>query len=196
MLGRLAAIGLSYYHQRALCWNNEILHTNMFSWPFFHSIVIQNFIFKMSCKNDKLKWNCAVLIWFASYWAPNHMSIYSETCKLHCNQIRVWCHQVITSLFHISNAVFKISAGPRTLTGKIWVGPASFPSLSYINIYKFWQNCALVRQVSDLILKTANGSAHILPDHTPDRSCLGFPALDGETVYQATESKHVLCWTS
>ena len=32
--------------------------------------------------------------------------------------------------------VFKISAGPRTLTGKIWVGPASFPSLSYINFGK------------------------------------------------------------
>ena len=56
------------------------------------------------------------------------------------------------------NPVFKISAGPRTLTGKIWVGPASFPSLSYINKYKFWQNCALVRQVSDLILKTGNHS--------------------------------------
>ena len=35
----------------------------------------------------------------------------------------------------LSYSVFKISAGPRTLTGKIWVGPASFPSLSYINIY-------------------------------------------------------------
>ena len=55
----------------------------------------------------------------------------------------------------IQYTVFKISAGPRTLTGKIWVGPASIPSLSYINIYKFWQNCASVRQVSDLILKTA-----------------------------------------
>ena len=31
--------------------------------------------------------------------------------------------------------VFKISAGPRTLTGKIWVGPASSP-LSYINFGK------------------------------------------------------------
>ena len=30
-------------------------------------------------------------------------------------------------------AVFKISVGPGTLTGKIWVGPASFTSLSYIN---------------------------------------------------------------
>ena len=56
---------------------------------------------------------------------------------------------------HMSS-VFKISAGPRTLTGKIWVGPASFPSLSYINIYKFWQNCASVWQVSDLILKTVS----------------------------------------
>ena len=35
-------------------------------------------------------------------------------------------------------------------TGKICIGLASFPSLSY----KFCQNCAAVRQVSDLILKT------------------------------------------
>ena len=105
MLGRPAAIGLSYYHQGALCWNNEILHKNMFSWPFFHSIFIYDFICKMLCKNDKLKWYCAVLIWFASYWAPNHMSNYSETCKLHWNQIRVWSESadVIISLFHISN---------------------------------------------------------------------------------------------
>ena len=50
------------------------------------------------------------------------------------------------------HSVFKISAGPRTLTGKIWVGPASFPSLSYINFGKivlrsgkfqilFWRLC-------------------------------------------------------
>ena len=34
MLGRLAAIGLSYYHERALCWNNEILHKNILSLSF------------------------------------------------------------------------------------------------------------------------------------------------------------------
>ena len=50
--------------------------------------------------------------------------------------------------------VFKISAGPRTLTGKIWVGPARFGKLSFFIIYKFSQNRASVRQVSDLILKT------------------------------------------
>ena len=55
-------------------------------------------------------------------------------------------------ILHI--AVFKISAGPRTLTGKIWVGPARFGKLSFFIIYKFSQNCASVRQVSDLILKT------------------------------------------
>ena len=33
-------------------------------------------------------------------------------------------------------SVFKISAGPWTLTGKIWVGPASFPSVSYMNFGK------------------------------------------------------------
>ena len=32
--------------------------------------------------------------------------------------------------------VFKISARPRTLTGKIWVSPASFSPLSYINFGK------------------------------------------------------------
>ena len=37
-------------------------------------------------------------------------------------------------LFQHPLTVFKISAGPRTLTGKIWVGPASFPSLSYIPV--------------------------------------------------------------
>ena len=34
------------------------------------------------------------------------------------------------------HSVFKISAGPGTLKGKIWVGPAIFPSLSYINFDK------------------------------------------------------------
>ena len=34
------------------------------------------------------------------------------------------------------DTVFKISVGPRTLTSKIWVGPASFPSLSYMNFGK------------------------------------------------------------
>ena len=36
---------------------------------------------------------------------------------------------------HLS-PVFKISAEPLTLTGKIWVGPASFPSLSHTNFGK------------------------------------------------------------
>ena len=54
------------------------------------------------------------------------------------------------SYFNPLKSVFKISAAPQTLTGKIWVSPASFPSLTYI----FWQNCASVRQVSDFILKT------------------------------------------
>ena len=44
--------------------------------------------------------------------------------------------------------------------------------LSFFIIYKFWQNCASVRQVSDLILKTADilvniGSGDgLLPDGT------------------------------
>ena len=32
--------------------------------------------------------------------------------------------------------VFKISAGPRTLTAKTGIGPASFPSIPYINLGK------------------------------------------------------------
>ena len=32
------------------------------------------------------------------------------------------------------------------------------PVILRINIYKFWQNCASVRQVSDLILKTGSNS--------------------------------------
>ena len=51
--------------------------------------------------------------------------------------------QIANALFHTrstsflaNNAVFKISAGLRTLTGKIWVGPASFPFLSYVNLDK------------------------------------------------------------
>ena len=39
-------------------------------------------------------------------------------------------------MHHLDITVFKISAGPRTLTSKIWVGPASFPSLSYITFGK------------------------------------------------------------
>ena len=51
--------------------------------------------------------------------------------------------------------VFKVSAGPWTLTGKIWVRPASFPSLPYMNFGKivlwsgkfqilFWRLCFCV----------------------------------------------------
>ena len=64
-------------------------------------------------------------------------------------QIMAWCQtgakpilepmMIQFTAIYMSNsasAVFKISAGPRTLTGKIWVGPTSFPSLSYINLGK------------------------------------------------------------
>ena len=37
---------------------------------------------------------------------------------------------------HHHIAVFKISVGQWTLTGKIWVNLASFPSLSYVNFGK------------------------------------------------------------
>ena len=36
----------------------------------------------------------------------------------------------------LGNAVFKISAGPQTLTGKNGFGPAGFPSLPYIKFGK------------------------------------------------------------
>ena len=64
--------------------------------------------------------------------------------------------QYLKSLDHLTSCfictVFEISAGPRTLTGKIWVGPASFPFLPYINFGKivlrsgkfqilFWRLC-------------------------------------------------------
>ena len=42
----------------------------------------------------------------------------------------------------------------RPWLAKTWVSLASFLSISLFIIYKFWQNCASVRQVSDLILKT------------------------------------------
>ena len=146
MLGRLAAIGLSYYHQRALCWNNEILHKNMFSWPFFHSIFIYDFICKM-CKNDKLKWYCAVLIWFASYWAPNHMSNYSETCKLHWNQIRVWSESadVIRSLlvYSTSQTALHISFLTTHLPDRSCIG--RWNSLSGRGI----KTCALLEKLGD-----------------------------------------------
>ena len=42
----------------------------------------------------------------------------------------------LTWVVFYRDSVFKISAGPRTLTSKIWIGLASFPSLSYINFGK------------------------------------------------------------
>ena len=53
--------------------------------------------------------------------------------------------------FKLTFSVFKISAGLRTLTGKD-LGRSD--KLSFFIIYKFWLNCASVRQVSDLILKS------------------------------------------
>ena len=47
-------------------------------------------------------------------------------------QLPEWPH----GLLQAALSVLKISAGLRTLTGKIWVGPASFSSLSYINFGK------------------------------------------------------------
>ena len=49
-----------------------------------------------------------------------------------------YAYKLRNFIFNISlnDPVFEISAGPLTLTGKIWVSPASFPSLSYINFGK------------------------------------------------------------
>ena len=64
----------------------------------------------------------------------NSSSEKTKTCK---------CHTVNTMA---ATAVFKISARRRTVTNK----------LSFFIIYKFWQNCTSIWQVSDLILKTAD----------------------------------------
>ena len=120
MLGRLAVIGLSYYHERALCWNNEILHKNILSLS-FSTLKLYRISFSKCCIR-MTNWSSTVQFWF-----DLHLIELRITCQIlvrHASftgtQIRAWCHQVITSLFHISN-----------------------------------------------------GSAHILAEHTPDRSCLG-----------------------
>ena len=62
-------------------------------------------------------------------------SFHWRRCILNsCQQNRG--HNVLIFTYRGPYAVFKISAGPQTLTVKIWVGPASFPSLSYINFGK------------------------------------------------------------
>ena len=48
----------------------------------------------------------------------------------------------------------------------------------------------LMSSRSLLVYSTSQMALHILTTH------LTGPALDGETVYQAAESKHVLYWTS
>ena len=45
-------------------------------------------------------------------------------------------HCLLSHCEHQESSVFKISAGPRTLASKTWVGPASFHSLPYINFVK------------------------------------------------------------
>ena len=67
------------------------------------------------------------------------------------NYVNSGCHLV--AIPGVTDSVFKINDGLRTLTDKIWVGPASFPSF-IIYTSKFRQNCASMRQVSDLIMKT------------------------------------------
>ena len=84
--------------------------------------------------------------------------------------------------------VFKISAGPRTLTGKIWVGLARFGKLSFFIIYKFSQNCASVRQVSDLILKTATLTM-LTSDHYQDTT-IGYNELN-ESCTQRVKSSWI-----
>ena len=57
-----------------------------------------------------------------SEYAPTH--VFSAFYGLNRYQI---CKTI-----HKEETIFKISAGPRTPTGKIWECPASFPPLSYI----------------------------------------------------------------
>ena len=71
-------------------------------------------------------------------------------------------------------AVLKKSAEPWTLTGKTWVGPASFPSLPYINFGKI---VLLVQQVSDLIVKT------VLASKQPISGFRDFARFSNKTPY-------------
>ena len=67
-----------------------------------------------------------------------------STLKVNLNMIiffrrNINNHLQFISFLHnvmIQVAVFKISVGQLTLTGKIWICPTSFPSLSYINFGK------------------------------------------------------------
>ena len=66
-------------------------------------------------------------------------SVLAMELRLSCTKpsIYAWASQNIMAW-----SVFKTSAGPRTLPSKIWVSPASFPSLSYINFGKIvLQSC-------------------------------------------------------
>ena len=57
--------------------------------------------------------------------------------RWHCGNIVKWTlGNKLQWNLNKNLSVFKISAGQQTLTGKIWVCPASYPSLSYINFGK------------------------------------------------------------
>ena len=69
----------------------------------------------------------------------------------------IYTTQFYSNLVITVPAVFEISAAPWTLTGKTWVGQASFPSLPYINFGKivlrsskfqilFWRLCLQMSQ--------------------------------------------------
>ena len=78
-----------------------------------------------------------LLIWGMCVYAQRH-EVYVKNCtfSVKTNVLKKCVVVLIRKIILPLISVFKISAGPRTLTGKICVGPASFPSLSYINFAK------------------------------------------------------------
>ena len=76
--------------------------------------------------------NSRAQMWPSGLTLAMTLNFQGQICNLlYLSQKWSNCHETKSK-----HAVFKISARPRTLTGKIWVGPASFPSLSYINFDK------------------------------------------------------------
>ena len=79
---------------------------------------------------------CSSYTWVINNYIAPHVCLILEVWW--CIEREGWA--VIHPIWVLCNVgprtVFKINAGLRPLTGKIWVVPASFPSLSYINFGK------------------------------------------------------------
>ena len=90
--------------------------------------------------------------WWAELMIQCDKIYFRQACLnvITCSELINLMSQDLLELSMLECSVFKISAGLRTLTSKIWVGPASFPSLSYISF------CKIVLR-SGLILKAECG---------------------------------------